>query len=139
MDVGKQQLDAESALSAGAKLKDSLARLQSFLDDVKDKPDGFTIETALPVIEKCANYAAVLVALGQSDKEGHCALKAELEDCAGKITGFMVKHEWGANLDFQDMLTNLFAWNSVWSKLQSEVLLSLKLAVVAGAGSECGG
>lgn len=134
VDVGKQQLDSEGALTTAAKLKDALSHLLSFLRDAKDTPNVFNIDNALSSAEKCSNYQQVIVCMSQPEQEAHGGLKADLEGIAGQIKAFLTENEWGAKLDFNDTLHGLFAWNDVRGKLDEAVLLSMKLALVQGAG-----
>lgn len=134
MAAGKEHLDADRALESASKVVSDLVGLSTYLLSHQESGADFPMEKGIELANKCANFNSVVGALPQDGEAGN--MKQSLMGNATKIQTFLIENQWGSKLDFKDMLEHMFVWNDVRLNLEDDLKLTVKRALVEGAGLE---
>lgn len=105
MDLGKQQLDQQSAVQMASKLDTAFTQLHSFLEAYQQDTD-LALDKLTGLADKCKNARAVCLALASSDQ--HAQVKGRIEDGLAKVAKFLEESGWGNALDMSNFLRSLF-------------------------------
>ena len=140
VDMGKQQVDSDTATGMASKILDGLARLLSYLESNRDTVQDLSVDVVGTLVDKCSQLSAVLRALSGSEVAMHISTKEMLEKKVNDLSEFLSQRPWGSpeDLDFGSLLSNLFKVDadkpSIRATLDASMMNKLKGAIIEGWG-----
>ena len=129
VDVGKDQVDLDSATDLAGKVRDNVKKLDTLLQvDGDENKSTLALDKVMPAIDKCSSIQSVISALEGSTQEQHQQLKNELDSNLEWLQGMV--SDWG-NFDFKHLLEHSFR-GSAELRIGGLLLGDIKAAIVEG-------